>query len=116
MLRGLYGCSLRIPVLYTRVRLLVLIAVFTVEGPPSNICADVFRARLHMQVRDVVSGILQDRSEVKRLSEELQQEKERARAAEELHRSRLLQAESNCRVRSEWCPMIDRTFWESAGI
>ncbi|BDA40931.1 probable reticulocyte-binding protein 2 homolog a at N-terminal half [Coccomyxa sp. Obi] len=50
------------------------------------------------KVQDVVSAILQDRSEVKRLSEELQQEKERAKAAEELHRSRLLQVESNCRA------------------
>ncbi len=63
--------------------------------------ADNTRAPVHMQVQDVVSAILQDRSEVKRLSEELQQEKERARAAEELHRSRLFQAESNCRVRSQ---------------
>ncbi|CAL8466781.1 g6317 [Coccomyxa elongata] len=50
------------------------------------------------KVQDVVSAILQDRSEVKRLGEELQQEKERARAAEELHRSRLFQAESNCKA------------------
>lgn len=52
-----------------------------------------------MQVQDAVNTILHDRSEAQRLSVELKEEREKADAANELHRSRLAQAESDCKVR-----------------
>lgn len=54
---------------------------------------------LCMQVQDAVNTILHDRSEAQRLSVELKEEREKADAANELHRSRLAQAESDCKVR-----------------
>ena len=60
--------------------------------------ADIF-VFLQLQVQDVVTAILHDRSEAQRLNVELKEEREKADAAGELHRSRLAQAESNCKVR-----------------